>query len=195
MRLYADAGRRGAALRQIPDLPRYPAPGAGPTPRPRPEGSLQSLLRVEPTRAPRRPSRSAGVPASPALPSRTWFPMRRWSGARPSGRGSTRPGRRPARLAAETVVLTGEAGIGEGRLVAELAATAVDGGRVLAGRVEAEQVLRRTVGRRGPRRAAVWRRRLTSCPTDSRASSVVSSAPRPAGPARGVDTSSGCSTR
>jgi DNA-binding SARP family transcriptional activator len=143
MRLYADAGRRGAALRQYQTCLDTLRRELQAEPEAETRELYQSLLRVAPTDAP-APTTEAGrrfgsvaaslahlVPDAPFVGRETERARlyEAWQAA-----GAAR---------GQTVVLTGEAGIGKSRLVAELAAAAAgDGGGVLAGRAyEAEQVL------------------------------------------------------
>jgi DNA-binding SARP family transcriptional activator len=143
MRLYADAGRRGAALRQYQSCVDTLRRELQTEPEPETRALYQSLLRVEPIEAPAGtveadgPAGSAAPPLAHLAPDGPlvgreieWARLHEAWQAAGAGRG-------------QTVALTGETGIGKSRLVAELAAAAArDGGGVLAGRAyEAEQVL------------------------------------------------------
>ena len=142
MLLYANAGRRGAALRQYQTCLDTLRRELQAEPEAETRELYQSLLRVEPSGA-SAPTIEAGGRAGSAAAARAHLVPDAPLVGRETERARLYEAWQAAGAArGQTVVLTGEAGIGKSRLVAELAAAAGNGGRVLAGRAyEAEQVL------------------------------------------------------
>ncbi len=157
MRLYAEQGRRGTALRQYQHCVGVLQRELGLEPEPETKELYQEILRLRPTppeTAPTRAHARAGEPTARRVVSALEAPL--------IGRAAEME--RLASLLRESldghgrlVTLIGEAGIGKTRVVAELATSAEqEGGRVLLGRsYESEQALPFAlwaVGGRVPRR-------------------------------------------
>ena len=143
MRLYAEQGRRGTALRQYQHCVGVLQRELGLEPEPETKELYQEILRLRPTppeTAPTRAHARAGEPTARRVVSALEAPL--------IGRAAEME--RLASLLRESldghgrlVTLIGEAGIGKTRVVAELATSAEqEGGRVLLGRsYESEQAL------------------------------------------------------
>jgi DNA-binding SARP family transcriptional activator len=142
MRLYTAAGRRGAALRQYQTCVDTLRRELQAEPEPETRQLYQSLLRVEPSE--QTPTIGSGHPVGSAPPSPAHVVPEALLVGRDTERARLREAWEAARTGrGQTLVVTGEAGIGKTRLVADVvAAAAGQGGTVLAGRAyEAEQVL------------------------------------------------------